>query len=92
MFPQKAGEITAQLKGLYTNRRSRKPPSSSKTMTYVPPITVISPPCDNMDSQSAALDGYKLFRRNRQGRRGDRVAPYGRECFGCLGCNDDTAV
>ena len=30
---------------------------------------------------SAAMDGYKLFRKDRQGRRGGGVAPYVRECF-----------
>ena len=30
---------------------------------------------------SAAMDGYKLFRRNRQGRRGGGVALYVKECF-----------
>jgi len=30
---------------------------------------------------SAAMDGYKLFRRDRQGRRGGGMALYVRECF-----------
>ena len=33
---------------------------------------------------TAAVDGYKLFRRDRQGRRGSGVALYVRECFGCI--------
>jgi len=33
---------------------------------------------------SAAMGGYKLFRRNRQARRGGGVALYVRECFDCL--------
>ena len=34
------------------------------------------------------MDGYKLFRKDRQGRRGSRVALYVRECFDCLELND----
>ena len=33
---------------------------------------------------SAAMDGYKLFIRDRQGMRGRGVAVYVRECFDCL--------
>ncbi|GAB0203723.1 hypothetical protein GRJ2_002837900 [Grus japonensis] len=34
------------------------------------------------------MDGYKLFRRDRQGRRGGGVALYVRECFDCLELDD----
>ncbi|GAB0204048.1 hypothetical protein GRJ2_002870400 [Grus japonensis] len=34
------------------------------------------------------MDGYKLFRRDRQGRRGSGVALYVRECFDCLELDD----
>ncbi|KAF1483971.1 Aprataxin and PNK-like factor, partial [Eudyptula minor novaehollandiae] len=37
---------------------------------------------------SAAVDGYKLFRSDRRGRRGGRVPLYIRECFDCLELND----
>jgi len=37
---------------------------------------------------SAARDGYKLFRRDRQGRRDRVVALYVRECFDCLELDD----
>ncbi|KAK4827898.1 LOW QUALITY PROTEIN: hypothetical protein QYF61_022321 [Mycteria americana] len=37
---------------------------------------------------SAAMDGYKLFRRDRQGRRGGGVALYVRECLDCLELKD----
>jgi len=30
------------------------------------------------------MDGYKLFRRDRQGRRGSGVALYVGECFDCI--------
>jgi len=34
------------------------------------------------------VDGYKLFRRDRQGRRGSGVALCVRECFDCIELND----
>jgi len=34
------------------------------------------------------MDGYKLIRMDRQGRRINGVAPYVRECFDCLGLDD----
>ena len=36
---------------------------------------------DDSHNWSAAMDGYKLFRRDRQGRRGGGVALCVRECF-----------
>ena len=36
---------------------------------------------DHSHDWSAAMDGYKLFRKDRQGRRGGGVALYVRECF-----------
>ncbi|GAB0207466.1 mitochondrial enolase superfamily member 1 [Grus japonensis] len=43
---------------------------------------------DDSHNWSAAMDGYKLFRRDRQGRRGGGVALYVRECFDCLELDD----
>ncbi|KAM9591180.1 uncharacterized protein ACIBXB_006077 isoform 1-T3 [Morphnus guianensis] len=43
---------------------------------------------DNSHDWSAAMDGYKLFRRDRQGRRGGGVALYVRECFDCTELHD----
>ncbi|RMC06857.1 hypothetical protein DUI87_16306 [Hirundo rustica rustica] len=40
---------------------------------------------DDSHSWSTALDGYKLFRRDRKGRRGGGVALYIRECFDTIG-------
>ncbi|PKU29350.1 mitochondrial fission process protein 1 [Limosa lapponica baueri] len=39
---------------------------------------------DDGHDWNAAMDGYKLFRRDRQGRRGGGVALYVRECFDCI--------
>ncbi|KAK4814312.1 LOW QUALITY PROTEIN: hypothetical protein QYF61_014826 [Mycteria americana] len=43
---------------------------------------------DDSHNGSVAMDGYKLFRRDRQGRRGSGVALCVRECFDCLELND----
>ncbi|KAK4820693.1 hypothetical protein QYF61_003613 [Mycteria americana] len=43
---------------------------------------------DDSHNWSAAMDGYKHFRRDRQGRRGGGVALYVRECLDCLELND----
>ncbi|PKU34569.1 mitochondrial fission process protein 1 [Limosa lapponica baueri] len=43
---------------------------------------------DDTPNWGAAMDGYKLFRSDRQGRRGGGVALYVRECFDCLELND----
>ncbi|KAK4828900.1 hypothetical protein QYF61_001458 [Mycteria americana] len=43
---------------------------------------------DDSHNWSVTIDGYKLFRRDRQGRRGGGVALYVRECFDCLELND----
>ncbi|PKU43826.1 mitochondrial fission process protein 1 [Limosa lapponica baueri] len=37
---------------------------------------------------NAAIDGYQLFRRDRQGKRGGGVAPYVRGGFECLELNN----
>ncbi|KAK4828567.1 hypothetical protein QYF61_027657 [Mycteria americana] len=39
---------------------------------------------DDSHDWNAAMDGYKLFRRGRQGRRGSGVALCVRECFDCV--------
>ncbi|PKU46871.1 rna-directed dna polymerase from mobile element jockey-like [Limosa lapponica baueri] len=39
---------------------------------------------DDGHDWNAAMKGYKLLRRNRQGRRGGGVALYIRECFDCI--------
>ncbi|KAJ7422338.1 1-acyl-sn-glycerol-3-phosphate acyltransferase delta [Pitangus sulphuratus] len=39
---------------------------------------------DDLHNWNAVVDGYQIFRTNRQGRRGGRIALYVRECFDCL--------
>jgi len=36
----------------------------------------------------SAMDGYKLFRRDRRGKRGGGVALYVRDCFDCIELDD----
>ncbi|GAB0178011.1 hypothetical protein GRJ2_000266400 [Grus japonensis] len=43
---------------------------------------------DDSHNWAAAVDGYKLLRRDRQGRRGGGVSLYVRECLDCLELND----
>lgn len=39
---------------------------------------------DDLHNWNAAVDDYKVFRRNRQARRGGGIALCVRECFDCL--------
>jgi len=43
---------------------------------------------DDSHNRSAAMGGYKLFRRDKEGRRVGRVALYVMECFDCLELDD----
>ena len=43
---------------------------------------------DGSHEWTAAMDGYKLFRMDMVGRRSGGVAPYVRECLGCLEINN----
>jgi len=43
---------------------------------------------DDFHDWSAAMDGYKLFRRDRQGKRGSEVALYVEYCFDCIELNN----
>jgi len=42
---------------------------------------------DDSHNGNAAMNGYKLFSRDKQGRRGDGVALHFRECSDCLQFN-----
>lgn len=64
-----------------TSRRSCKPLCSivAITETY----------WDGLHNWNAVMDGYKLFTRDRLGRRGNGIALYARECFDFLELNND---
>lgn len=50
-------------------------------------VTIAETWWNDLCDWSAAVDGYRLLRRNRQGKRGRGVALYVRECISCLEIN-----
>lgn len=52
-------------------------------------VTITETWWDDSHSWSTALDGYKLFRRDRKGRRGGEVALYIKEAFDAIGIETD---
>ena len=75
----------AQLKCVCTNARSmgNKQEESETTVQQASYdlVAITETWWDCSHDWSAAVDGYKLFRKDRQGRRGGGVALYVRECF-----------
>jgi len=55
-------------------------------------VAIIETWWNDLHKWSAAMNGYKLFRRNRQRRRGGGIALYVRECFDCLELAGDARV
>ena len=54
-------------------------------------VAIIGTWWDDSHDWSAAMDGYKLFRRDRRGKRGGGVALYVRDFFDCIeldNCDD----
>ncbi|PKU46846.1 nipped-b-like protein [Limosa lapponica baueri] len=82
----------AQLKCIYTNACSmgnkQEELEAVVQQENYDIVTITETWWDDTHNWSAALDGYKLFRRDRPGRRGGGVALYVRECFDCLELND----
>ena len=72
--------LTAQLECLYTNAHStgNKQEELEATMLLESYnlVAIIETWWDESHDWSAAIGGYKLFRRDRQGRRGGQVALY----------------
>ncbi|PKU38019.1 mitochondrial fission process protein 1 [Limosa lapponica baueri] len=86
-----AGPI-AQLKCTYTNgcsmgNKQEELEATAQQENY-DVVTIMETWWDDLHDSSAALDGHKLFRRNRQRRRGGGVALYVRECYKCLKLKD----
>ncbi|KAJ7424185.1 hypothetical protein BTVI_07574 [Pitangus sulphuratus] len=73
----------AQLKCMYTNARrmgnKQEEPEAIVQQESYDIVVVTETWWDDSHDWSTAMDGYKLFRRDRQGRRGGRVALYVRE-------------
>ena len=75
----------AQLKCVYTNARSmgNKQEESETTVQQASYdlVAITETWWDHSHDWSAAMDGYKLFRKDRQGRRGGGVALCVKECI-----------
>ncbi|GAB0206658.1 hypothetical protein GRJ2_003131400 [Grus japonensis] len=75
----------AQLKCIYTNARSmgnkQEELEAIVQLENYDIVAIMETWWDDLHNWSAVMDGYKLFRRDRQGRRGGGVALYVRECF-----------
>ena len=75
----------AQLKCVYTNARSmgnkQEELEAIVQQASYDLVAITETWWDHSHDWSAAMDGYKLFRKDRQGRRGGGVAPYVKECI-----------
>ncbi|PKU38346.1 mitochondrial fission process protein 1 [Limosa lapponica baueri] len=89
---KKVTQPTAQLKCLYTNVCSmgnkQEGLEAIVQQENCDIVAVTETWWDESHDRSVAIDGYTLFRRDGQGRRGRGVALYVREYFDCLGVND----
>ncbi|KAK4832451.1 hypothetical protein QYF61_023175 [Mycteria americana] len=83
---------TAQLKCLYTNaRRMGNKQEELEAIVHqenYDMVAIRETWWDDLHNWSAAMDGYKLFRRDRRGRRGGGVALYVRESLDSLELDD----
>ena len=91
--PKKGAGLIAQLKCIYFNASSMGNKQEEleaivQQENYDLGAITEMPWWDDLHNWSAAMDGYELFRRDRQGRRGGGVALYVRECFDCLEPDD----
>ncbi|KAK4813675.1 hypothetical protein QYF61_019568 [Mycteria americana] len=88
----KETQTTAQLKCLYTNAHSmgnkQEELEAIVHQENYDMVAITEMWWDDSHNWSAAMDGYKLFRRDRRGRRGGGVALYVRECLDSLELND----
>ncbi|KAK4810586.1 hypothetical protein QYF61_007323 [Mycteria americana] len=88
----KETRTAAQLKCLYTNARSmgnkQEELEAIVHQENYDMVAITETWWDDSHNWSAAIDGYKLFKRDRQGRRGGGVALYVRECLDSLELND----
>ncbi|KAK4831654.1 hypothetical protein QYF61_018621 [Mycteria americana] len=88
----KETRTTAQLKCLYTNAHSmgnkQEELEAIVHQEKYDMVAIMETWWDDSHNWSAAMGGYKLFRRDRRGRRGGGVALYVRECLGSLELHD----
>ncbi|GAB0208309.1 hypothetical protein GRJ2_003296600 [Grus japonensis] len=89
---KKVAGSTAQLKYIYNNARNtgnkQEELEAIVQQENYDIVAITETWWDDSHNWSAAMDDYKLFRRDRQGRRGGGVALYVRECFDCLELDD----
>jgi len=82
----------AQLKCIYTTARSmgnkQEELKAIAQQDSYDLVAITETWWDDSHDWSAAMDGYKLFRRDRQGKRGGGMALYVRDCFDCIELND----
>ncbi|KAK4811052.1 hypothetical protein QYF61_016338 [Mycteria americana] len=88
----KETRVTAQLKCLYTNARSmgNKQEELEAIVHHenCDMVAITETWWEDSHNWSATMDGYKLFRRDRRGRRGGGVALYVRESLDSLELDD----
>ncbi|KAK4821278.1 hypothetical protein QYF61_017642 [Mycteria americana] len=88
----KEARTTAQLKCLYTNARSmgnkQEELEAIVHQENYDMVAITETWWGDSHNWSAAMDGYKLFRRDRRGRRGGGVALYVRESLDSLELDD----
>ncbi|KAK4815580.1 hypothetical protein QYF61_004097 [Mycteria americana] len=88
----KETRTTAQLKCLYTNARNmgdkQEELEAIVHQENYDMVAITETWWGDSHNWSAAMDGYKLFRRDRRGRRGGGVALYIRECLDSLELDD----
>ncbi|GAB0203638.1 receptor-type tyrosine-protein phosphatase zeta [Grus japonensis] len=81
-------KLKAQLKCIYTNARSmgnkQEELEAIVQQDSYDLVAITETWWDDSYDGTAAMDSYKLFRRDRHGRRGGGVALYVRECFDCI--------
>ncbi|PKU47468.1 rna-directed dna polymerase from mobile element jockey-like [Limosa lapponica baueri] len=86
--PQRVAGQSAQLKCIYTNTHSMgNKQEKLEAIVWHESYDVVAVTetwWDESNDWSATMDGYKLFRRDRQGRRGGGVALYVREDYDCV--------
>ncbi|KAK4816200.1 hypothetical protein QYF61_012665 [Mycteria americana] len=84
--------MTAQLKCLYTNARSmgnkQEDLEAIVHQENYDMVAITETWWGDSHNWSAVMDGYKLFRRDRRGRRGGGVPLYVRECLDSLELDD----